>query len=282
MDDIIAKVRFDDRLASYETFFDHQWAKDIRKLVSGTRLEPPVDSLTFHWKSVANAHLMPWLITESLRNWARGFLLAHPPAGVQLVEAIQRRLVSELGDAVSRRCKKTLSAAVDRMARDVLAKGATAKEAAAGGIRSTDIWSEFIDQPEFVLSICGSQRLCYAGVYFAYENFVRQCTSLATGTDEVEYRNGFTKQREDMENVFGKPTTDCVADKYVNNARLVRNALVHAGGRISDELRRISHGLAVEDGVLQIMATDTSKLSEQLKSRASKLAEQAVKLPAFN
>ena len=59
MDEIIAHVRVDDRLASYETFFDHQWAKDIRKLASGTKLAPVVDSLTFHWKSVANAHLEP-------------------------------------------------------------------------------------------------------------------------------------------------------------------------------------------------------------------------------
>ncbi len=53
MDDIIANARFDDTLASYETFFDHQWAKNIGNLVAGTKLESPVDFLRMHWKFVA-------------------------------------------------------------------------------------------------------------------------------------------------------------------------------------------------------------------------------------
>ena len=286
MDDIIANIRYDPRLASYKTFFDHQWAKDIRKLVSGTKLEPPVDSLTFHWKSVANAHLMPWLIADSLKGWAKGFLLAHNPTAVQVVgvvqQKIQRKLDNEAGKAISRRGKKRVIAIVKSIAKDVLDQGTAAKQAAARNIRSTDIWSALIGHHEFVFSICGSQRLCYAGIYFAYENFVRQCTSLATSKPESYYQNDFTMQRQDMVAVFGKECVENhIADERVNIARLVRNALVHGGGRISDELRKISHGLEVEDDVLQIMAPDTSNLFQQLKTRAFKLAELAVKLPAI-
>ncbi len=224
---------------------------------------------------------MPWLITESLRKSVLGFLTGYRPVGVRLAEAMQIRLLNELGDILPRRSKKALRAAIDNLTSNVLADDARVKQAVARGVRSADIWSDLIDQPEFVLSICGSQRLCYAGVYFAYENFVRQCTSLATGTDEVEYHNNFTKQEEDMRMVFGDTTTDRVADQQVNIARLVRNALVHAGGRIGNELRKIPHGLALENDVLQVMAPDTSRLFGQLKMRASVLAERAVALPVF-
>ena len=99
--DVIAKIRIDERLESYRTFFDHQWANDILTLVAGTRLEPRVDALTIHWKSVANAHLMPWLVTEALKNLAEGYVLADRPFAVQLVDVMKLRLVNEIGNALS-------------------------------------------------------------------------------------------------------------------------------------------------------------------------------------
>lgn len=282
MGDVIANIRIDERLESYRTFFDHQWAKDILKLVAGTKLEPQVDSLTIHWKSVANAHVMPWLVTEALKNLAEGYVLAGTPFAVQLVDVMKLRLANEIGDALPPRHKKIVKAAVDRVAEDVRATSAVAKEDAATRMRSTDIWAEFSRHPEFGMSIWGSQRLCYAGVYFGYESFVRACASLAIGkpTSDDWTRSG--ELLRDLKAVFGEQiVNDYVADRTVNVARLVRNALVHHGGKVTEELRHISHGLAVEDGVLQIMAPDTSKLFDQLKGRALKLAQRAVELPAI-
>jgi hypothetical protein len=281
MAEIIAHVRVDSELASYQTFFDHQWAKDIHKLVRNTKLMPVVDSLTLHWKSVADAHLMPWLVTKSLSGFAAGFLKARPPVTVEVVGALQRKLVSELGDAIPRRAQKALKAAVERIAMNTRQAAVKAVEVTRSRYRPADIWAELFALPEFQLSLLGSQRLCYAGVYFGYENFVRQCTSLATGVAETEYQDSFSAMRNGMETAFGHDVTGYVVDKDVNVARHVRNALVHAGGRISDSLREIPHGLVVEGDVLQIVAADTAKLFHQLKARAFALAEQAVTLPAI-
>jgi hypothetical protein len=281
MDDIIANVHVDDQLAPYRTFFDHQWASEIVELVSDTKLVPVVASLALHWKSIANAHLMPWLVCESLSNFAAGFLGVRPPIDVAVVRAIQQRLVNELGDAISRRGAKTLQSAVDRIARSALEASAAAAEVTRYSFQPADFWLEFLSNREFQLSIVGSQRLCYAGVYFAYENFVRQCTSVATGVPESVYQRCFRTQLNDMEATFGHDVTERLADARVNVARLIRNSLVHAGGRISDELRQVPHGLSVEKGVLQIKATDTARLFHQLKARVSCLAERAVTLPVI-
>lgn len=279
MDNIVGYTLLVEQPEPYKLFFDCKWAQDIDTIVRGTRLEKPVDVLAIAWRSIANAHQMPWLATEMMRHLALGYLRENPPMATQVVEKLQTRLAHELGNGFTRRQKKTISEAVNNLADQVLDDAATANQATARGVRSEDIWSNFVKHPEIVLSIHGSQRLCYVGLYFAYEDFVRHCTSLTSGKDESEYQNDFKKQKKDMREFFGDQTTDFVADEYVKTTSLVRNALVHAGGRINNELsEKDNHGLAVIDNVLAITARDTSKLYDELKNRASALIKQAMTL----
>ena len=82
-----------------------------------------------------------------------------------------------------------------------------------------------------------------------------------------------------MRSAFGEEVTSHATDQVVNVARLARNAIVHAGGRLDDKLRGMQHGLVGEDGVLQIMAADTKRLFDELKERATKLTDKAITLP---
>jgi len=282
MSKVIAKIGIDEQLESYRTFFDGQWADDIFEVVAGTRLEPEVDLLVVHWKSVANAHAMPWVATESLRNYGRGCVGARTPFAVELVDAMKLRLTDAIGKDLSRHKKNIVDAAVDSVASDVLARSAVAKGVAASGVRSSDIWAYFIGHYEFQMSVWGSQRLCYAGVYFGYESFVRACASLATNRPSSDnWTKGGTLVKN-LKTVFGEQIVkQCITDQPVQIARLVRNALVHNAGKVTEELGHISHGLAVQDGVLQIMAPDTSGLFRQLKGRALALAQKAIELPGI-
>jgi len=86
----------------------------------------------------------------------------------------------------------------------------------------------------------------------------------------------------DAGRAFGsKVAADCLTSPPVMIARLVRNALAHDGGRETVHLKGMSHGLAVEQGVLQIMAPDTRELFNRLKRRALKLVRRAVALPSL-
>jgi hypothetical protein len=66
----------------------------------------------------------------------------------------------------------------------------------------------------------------------------------------------------------------------VRAARLVRNALAHGGGRESEQLRAFPHGLAVENGTIQVLAQDVRRLFNVLKLKALRLTEKAVTLPS--
>ena len=70
----------------------------------------------------------------------------------------------------------------------------------------------------------------------------------------------------------------CLCDDAITVARLVRNALAHHGGRVTKELGNVTHGLEVENGVIQILADDTSRLFHLLKNRAYDLAARTLEL----
>ena len=134
---------------------------------------------------------------------------------------------------------------------------------------------------EFRLNIWGSQRISYGAIYHAYENFIREAVGLALGV--ANYKAGhISTLLKDCERSFGKPIADvCLADSDVEAARLVRNALAHNGGKETSKLHGVAHGILIENGELQMMAPDTRRLFDLLKSRAYKLAEKAVTLPSI-
>ena len=59
-------------LASYEQFFDHDWCKRIFGLVNNSPLKHAVDTLMVAWRSTNGVHLLPWLLIQSLREFADG------------------------------------------------------------------------------------------------------------------------------------------------------------------------------------------------------------------
>jgi hypothetical protein len=147
------------------------------------------------------------------------------------------------------------------------------------------LFDTFLNGPggsELHLSIWGSQRIVYGAVYHAYENFVSRCVGLAR--NEPDYRSPNIKAlHSDATAALGGTTADyCLTDQTVDAARLVRNALAHLGGKETDQLKKVTHGVDVVDGVLQVMPEDNRRLFDALKDRVFKLAETALGLPQLN
>jgi hypothetical protein len=69
--------------------------------------------------------------------------------------------------------------------------------------------------------------------------------------------------------------------RLINVARLVRHGLSHTIGRVTPKIAKQKHGLHVLNDELQIWPSDVKSLHDELKVRAYKLAEYAVKMPAF-
>lgn len=268
-------IRVEDRFEAYASYFDHAWSRRIRELARGSKLDEPTFSLCMNWKAIANTHRFPWLVVECLRWQMQGFLQKHEPLSVAVTEAIESRLLHVMGDDLPDTARRKLRDAI----REIAQTASSARDDSNAMWARTNVhWHELLPNQEFAISIWGSQRTCYAALYHTFEDFARQCIGLASGQGQ-DWRPG-GEIVDAAKRLFGESFVQvCLCDHAVTVARLVRNALAHHGGRVTKELANVAHGLEVENGVIQILADDTSKLFHVLKNRAYDLAAQTLILP---
>jgi hypothetical protein len=264
-------VRIGMRLDSYRSFFDHEWAQRIGDLAQGTKLDGAVFALCMNWKATANTHMLPWLIVEAVVNLLHGTMIDMKPLAETVARGLKTRLVKETERALSKTAKKRIQAVVDAM----VANACDARTSSYAVVKSRwgrpAFWQELVKAPEFQLSLWGSQRVCYCGIYYAYEHFARTCVALASRKSLARRPKKFV---EAATGALGKSCVDhCLTDPEVTQARLARNALAHNGGRVTAELMSIGCPLAVENDVIQVMPEDTTHLFHVLKDRAYPLAQ---------
>jgi hypothetical protein len=274
----VKNIKIDPRVDAYKTFFDHAWSRKLDELVAGSKLAEPVFSLCMNWKSAANTHLMPWLMIENLKGFWQGVLRGQESATEHAVAHLARHVPDAMGDSLSHMKRKKLA----EVMAEVGGRMKEFREQYDEEIDPAALFETFLNGPggsELHLSIWGSQRIVYGAVYHAYENFVSRC--VGTARKESDYRSPNIKAlHSDVRATFGDTTADyCLTDQPVDAARLVRNALAHHGGKETDQLKKVAHGVDVVDGVLQVMPADNRRLFDTLKDRVFKLAETALALP---
>jgi hypothetical protein len=277
---ITQTIVIDERLESYKTFFDHAWAENIGKLAAGTKLESPVFNLRINWKAAANTCVVPWLICTTVSGFSAGFVMGREPFAVELINACAKRIPDEM-PSLSNMRRKELGRAVKKIGAEL--QDLLAQQAQERSVDANEMWAAFLGgeaRAEFRLSIWGSQRISYGAIYHTYEDFVRECIGLAMGTSTYRPRGGTRRLVADAGQHFGSQIAgDCLNAPEMRIARLVRNSLAHNGGKETNELKKVKHGIVVEDDVLQIMAPDTRRLFHLLKERTYKLVEKAITLP---
>ena len=257
----------DDRYDSYESFFDHDWAKVISSQVTGTPLEAAVFNVCLQWKGTANTLRLPWLMVEGIRSFANGMCASYEPETAKFLSALRHRLVGELGEKELRNMqRRNLQAALDRICKNV-----------GDGLRdsheqfdSNQLWHEFLPSSEFRLSVWSSQQLGYSAVYFAYEDFVRSCVQLAKHDPEFDATGNALANA--IKACFGDVTLQrCWEHRAVTIARRTRNALVHNGGKMNEKLAVLQPTYRIESGMIQLTPGDTHLLFDELKMRTSEL-----------
>lgn len=115
--DIVHTIRFDARLETYKSFFDHQWARENNRRAEGTAFEQAMFALGVNWKSAANTSAMPWILIDALRGLWTGFMSAHQPFGSKLVSVLRDRLIDEMGNSLSNMRRQQLAAAIECIGR---------------------------------------------------------------------------------------------------------------------------------------------------------------------
>lgn len=265
-------IRVDVRMQSYQPFFDHKWAEHLMAVAEPSPLRLAAFDLCAAWRGVSNTHAMPYLMLEQFRAFAKG-LLQTEWHGAKWIGFVQQHLESDIGDGLTNMAKRKIRTSLGRLEKkfNVTMDNAKFVELEKDILR---MWDQHLENFEMQIILWGSQRLCYAAVYYAYEDFLTQAVALQKGDPQYRMPRR-TEFGKDLANEFGRDVRDrCWSELPVQVARVTRHALVHNGGRVTEELDKLSHGLTILDGEIQIMATDTSGLYSQLKGRATFLVER--------
>lgn len=285
-DPLQRKLFLDDRLESYDSFFDHQWAKDFSALAStAAKLQEPAFDFLMSCKGISRTAALPNLSVALTESYAQGH--DHHKLSVsesmRLIDHIVARIEQQV--VLNSNQKTEVVAAMAELAEEFRRK----LDAVNVEFPKQDLWDSCVkvvdgESPhspknEMRLALWASQRVCYSALYFAYEDLLTRCLSIHQRREVRAIGTSF--QRVCRDALSPKLQQQCVFGRQINTAKLVRHALVHAGGRETAELKNSKHLITVVDGQLQILPQDVKELYSCLKWSSVQLLKWAVQQPEF-
>ncbi len=279
------RKRVDLELECYNRFFDFEWARDFITKSEGTVYSGAAFNLSFAWRAVDNTHFMPYLMIDCITKALHALENNESPLTMKIINGVRSCLVDALSsnsspgksDRLNYRQSKRLASEFDRLQK---AFRATLKETSQMSTKAKT-WNDMTKINEFNICLWGSQRLCFAAIYYAYEDFLTDCVRIKLGIPSFEKRSHkeFVKS---IREAFGESVVDeCYLHTHISTARNVRDALLHNGGRLTASLNKMkqelsTHGFLIENDEVQITATRTHALFNRLAYSATTLLEAAL------
>jgi hypothetical protein len=262
-------IQFD--LPSYKSFFDHDWARATLDEVKGTPLGGAVSNLCLLWKSAANTHHLPELMTRLLAATSEGYVRGVDPYTSKFFERFADALIDRMkgGLTVTKR---------QELRREVVELGKNFNLREQIPVLSEDAWwQRLVPHGELHLSMIGAVSLCFCAVLFAYEAFVVDCYTLL-GLD-TKHRISGDSFWPLLEAVIPEAKAAYWTDDYVTMARETRNCIAHRGNKampeLLDAIEKIPAGpkrTHVGPGNdISVMAADNHYLFDVLKRKVTSL-----------
>lgn len=272
---------FDKDLASYKPFFDNAWKGEIGKLAKGTELAEGVAVLTASWEGISGTHQMPDILMHVLDGaWKAGFSSTNDGelgTLLKFARGLAGEVCSKVVPELSPTQKNQLNHEITLVANRVSANAKNAQRKLPSETQWPELMSDKKNAKGLHLSLWGAQRLCYCGVYYAFEEYLRFVIGALLKNPDYEIKK-LKSTVEDAKPLLTEAALNKIIDEPVTTALLVRNALAHGAGRETPQLRplRRKHGIRVIDDVLQIFPEDTKRLFDNLKIRVLELTKEAL------
>jgi hypothetical protein len=277
------KSGYDMRHESYAPFFDTEWGKEFVNLILGTKLEDAGHDLIRAWDSASETRSNPWLMAKCLDAAIRSRIPELEPPERAFVRSVTKNFLSMLraeGANVRNMLEKQIIRVLEKLGEKADRIMSRTHQTLAD---TQDNWQVLLSTGDegFKRSLWMSERNTYGAIYFAYEFYLVQLVSMKRG-ESCRAGSGFGKM---FENAFGNALLNsCWNAPEIVIPRLIRHALVHAGGRLTEDLKRQkNHGLETlnDNEEIQIYAPQTTDLFNLLKGRATTVTAAALEMSEF-
>ncbi len=280
MTEPLRRIEIDDRIESYSGYLPSDWMQTVSdKAQPAPILDDVLADLLLAWRATAYTASMPALMPQSTQAVLQGYMGAVSPDGtiIAFAEGVMAKLSRRIPELVDNsRLRATLLAELATLAaefRDV-------RENVMHEVPVGAFWQSFLHEPAFQMSVWSSQRVCYVAFCNAYEDFLTHCVWRVVGGDQPRTQSKEFKRA--LQTCFGVDIYQaCWSRADVERVRFVRNALSHANGRETPNLKASGHTIRVLDGVLQVFPEDIHALLRTLRGAVDALVAAAVVLPQF-
>lgn len=266
------RLKVDDRKEAYGSFFVDDFAIRSCEIADNKPLlQEAIFDLVADWRCASYAGALPAQIPAAIKGFHDSFTKADfEPSGIlQFSSAILTKLSREVLDLThDPALQRSIQESLVRIACELAdAKKVAAKQEMDGDL----VWQQYLDLHPFHMGLHSTMRLVYLAVYSAYENFVIRLVALANNGEKTRVNSGDFSQR--FRNKFGKLVDDAWFKPEIRVAKLIRHSLMHAGGRMTDDLNNCNVQVPVEvcDGALHVYPEHIKKLYDVLKVQALRL-----------
>ena len=254
---VIKQAVFDERLDSYRSFYNGKWAERIGQLVHRTSLDRPFFDLCIAWKATSTTFHWPLLAVDSVTAFWDGVRGAQDETLPLMLTVCRQLVATALGDSITPEQSVKLDAACDHLVANAGPQIATLRHPSP----RTELWAGWVADTEFQLALWSTQRLCFAGLVFAYEAFLTHACQVKTGGRCKDVGKALGP-------AFGPNVLrHCWADPEIEYARRVRTCLAHNGGRPTAEVCAAPGRIRIEGDELQVMAPDVTSLYGVLRQK---------------
>ncbi|MEL7500039.1 MAG: hypothetical protein AAFN77_20730 [Planctomycetota bacterium] len=265
----LKKVRVSVVREHYEMQLSSDWMqRKFDSMEANPALGDALFSLLAEWRAIAITGAMPAKIIDWLADYMNAYSNASPTkfaceAKASLINQQILELVPELaGNDVL--FEKIISA-IKKVTFEVQSTSDQLKIE----INRDRLWKDFLahDDPSFPMMLYSSQRVCFVAYYNAYECFLVDVLKELSGSASLRMSNKkqinpLIKEHFGGDDGFGK----CWGNSELNIARLTRHSFAHAGGKLTEDLKKVKHGLIVQGGVIQIPVEYNIKLLQTLRA----------------
>lgn len=265
MDETIKTYHIDTRLESYRNFLSGDWGQELAALVSGVkRLDTIAFDLMAEWRGAAYVVSFPTQMIEHFRAFADSYTRTPNSDAILRFADVALERLSQRVPALTHRPKLRRSLQAEIVT--VAAEMRDAKAKANVSFPIDLIWKQYLSHHVYQITLWSSLRICYVAIYNAYDNFVHQCVSTVLGES---VRTTYREFEQKFRNAFdSEAVVKCWTDNRIEDARLVRHALSHAGGRPTPKLQNREASVHIADGLIHIYPEHVKQLYSVLKDAA--------------
>ena len=255
-------IKIDERKEAYGTFFRDDFAiKALESSKRSERLHRIAFDLVSAWRSASYSGALPAVLVMTLKSFHDGY--ANEPRSVGMLK-YSEVVLSQLCTAIpALTSNEKISRSIQSSILDISCRIVEVDKSLKLDFDLEAAWQDYLKLIPFQMGVHALMRQTYLAIFSAYEDYIISLLKLASGDPNIRITNqDFNKK---FRGTFGALVESVWFDSRIQKAKLVRHALMHAGGRVTPALEGKETPVAVHEGYMHIFPEHNQALYDLLK-----------------